>query len=144
MSLLRLARTPALVLPCEATVMDAIRLMVQESAGAVAVVEGRRLSGIFTERDVMKKVVLEGLDPAMTPLRNVMTPNVTSVTDALDVNAAIAMMSEKRIRHIPIVNEDKEVQGMLSLRYLLHDRLEDMLNELRGLEAYMNADGPGG
>lgn len=144
MSLLRLARRPALSLTQDATVMDAVRLMSENQAGAVVITEGKRLLGIFTERDVMKKIVLPGLDARTTKLGSVMTREVTCITDDTPASGALTLMSEKRIRHLPVLVQSGEVGGLLSIRFLMHDRLEDMLNELRSLEAYTDADGPGG
>jgi CBS domain-containing protein len=124
--------------------MDSIRLMTERSAGAVAITEGTRLTGIFTERDVMKKIVLAGLDANKTRLSDVMTTSVASIPETASASEALTLMSERRFRHLPVVNAGGEILGMLSLRYLLHDRLEDTFNELRSLEAYMTADGPGG
>lgn len=144
MPLLRLARRPALELSPSATVMDAIHLMVDKSAGAVVVTEHGKLAGIFTERDVMTKIVLRGLDSNKTRLIEVMTTNVHHIKPDTHVADAITLMSENRIRHLPVVDENDQVLGMLSLRYLLHDRLEDLFTQLKGLEQYMTTEGPGG
>lgn len=144
MSLLRLARKPPITVGIDATVMEAITVMVEGQVGAVTVTENKKLKGIFTERDVMKKVVHAGLDAKTTKVRDIMTAEVTTVTDEMDVSEAMTIMSERRIRHLPVLNEQGEIEGMISLRYLHHDRMEDLFSELSSLNAYFTADGPGG
>ena len=64
--------------------------------------------------------------------------------DEMDVSEAMSIMNENRIRHLPVLNEQGEIEGMISLRYLHHDRMEDLFSELSSLNAYYPADGPGG
>lgn len=144
MSLSRLARKHALIVPKSYTVFDAIEVMVKEGVGAVTVGDGLKPEGIFTERDVLKKIVHAGTDPKTTQLVDLMTENITVVPDETDVNEALAIMTKKRFRHLPVVNNAGEIIGMISLRFLHHDRMEDMLHDMESLEAYYAADGPGG
>ena len=144
MSLLRLARRPAIVMSPEGNVIDAVNVMMDNSIGAVGITEDGKLIGIFTERDVMLKVVSKGLDPNTTKLNDVLTRNIVTIRDNQKVNEALDIMSERRIRHIPVLTADGEIGGMLSLRFLLHDRLEDLLSDLNSLESFIAADGPGG
>ncbi len=144
MSLLRLTRKPSFTISPDSTVDDAIDVMMRNRCGSVAIARDRLLVGIFTERDVMVRCVREGRDTAKTILSEVMTSDVRTIAEDFDVREAIKTMSEHRIRHLPIVDEDGRFLGMLGLRYLLHDRLEDLRHELMGLESYIGADGPGG
>ena len=73
-----------------------------------------------------------------------MSTDIVVVPEDTDVSAALAIMTEKRFRHLPVVNDVGEIQGMISLRFLHHDCMEDMLQEMESLEAYYSADGPGG
>jgi len=143
-SLLKLARKPPITVGRDATVMDAIDTMFDAHVGAVAVVEGSKLIGIFTERDVLRKVVHEGRDAKTAPVSELMTTEMILADDDMSVGDALSLMSEKRIRHLPVVAKDGSLEGMVSLRYLLHDRQDALLNELTSLESYMGADGPGG
>jgi CBS domain-containing protein len=142
--LLRLARTPPVTIGDGATVADCIRTMVETGAGAVAVTSGNKLKGIFTERDVVKKIVHEARDSGSTKVVDVMTTKIITVRNDTSVNEALTTMKRNKIRHLPIVNEQGEILGMASLRYLMHNQLDQMLDELQSLEAYMSADGPGG
>lgn len=142
--LIKLARKPPVTIGDAATVRDCIKKMVETGAGAVAVTSGNKLRGIFTERDVVKKIVHEGRDPATTRVADIMTTKMVTVKDTTSVAEALNIMKENRIRHLPIVSPSGEIEGMASLRYLMHNQLDQMLNELQTLEAYMSADGPGG
>ena len=144
MSLLRMSRKPPITISPDATILEAIQLMSDERVGAVAITQDGKLEGIFTERDVMKKVILSGVNPSETPLREVMTTEIKTATDAASVADAMELLSRHRIRHLPIVDDAGHIEGMLSLRYLLHDRMDELLNELQGLDSYLGADGPGG
>ncbi len=91
----------------------------------------------------MSRIVLAGKDPNMTLLRDVMTADITVASEDIELTDAIRLMSEKRIRHLPIMKANGEMAGMISLRYLLHDRINDLVNEIQALEGYLN-DAPGG
>lgn len=143
-SLIRVARKPPITVPPDATVSDAIEIMVDQRVGAVAIVDDGKLKGIFTERDVVRKIVQDGLDPKATPIADVMTTEMITESAETTVQDGLQVMSEHKIRHLPVVDENNTLEGMVSLRFLMHNRLETMLNEVRSLEAYMSADGPGG
>ena len=116
MGLLRIARTPLVTVHPETTVMDAVRTMAQERIGAIAVTEGTRLVGIFSERDLMLRVVVEKRDPERIYIRDVMTSPVETIRRDSSADDAIKMMLEKHIRHLPIVNRDGTLCGMISMR----------------------------
>lgn len=102
----------------EATVLDAARKMTTAKVGALAVIENDRLVGIFSERDLMARVVAEGLDPGATKVRAVMTSDLV-VADADDtLEACLSRMKQLHVRHLPVVSQNKLV-GMLSVRNLL-------------------------
>ena len=144
MELLRLVRKPQVTVTPEVTIMHAINVMIEHQAGAAAVVMDGKLVGIFTERDVMTKIVARNLDPNTTQISKVMATDIKKIVRNGTVAQAIKIMSEHRIRHIPLVAEDNEFLGMISLRFLLHDRLDDLVDQLQSMDAYMTADGPGG
>lgn len=144
MALLKAADVPATTVARNATVIEAINAMEQNRVGAVTVVEQGFLKGIFTERDVMRRVVLAGRNPETTAMAEVMTSPVQTVPADTSPNEALAIMIEKHIRHLPIVDKEGRMLGMLSIRNLLQRRVEDLSHELEAVDAYLAADGIGG
>ena len=144
MGLLRITRTPLVTVSVEASVMDAVRKMHEEHIGAIAVVDNDRLEGIFSERDLMYRVVLERKDPEQTRVGDVMTSPVITIPRSLTADDALKLMDEKQIRHLPVVNIDNRLVGMLSVRSLLHEKVQELTDQLDSLEAYFTADGFGG
>ncbi|RMD99007.1 MAG: CBS domain-containing protein [Calditrichaeota bacterium] len=145
MNLLKIARVPAIVVSPQDSVMTAVNKMVDAGVGAVAVVENNNLVGIFTERDLMNRVVHKHLSALETPVRDVMTPNphVAPATE-MEPGEAFEFMTDKHFRHLPIVDQEGKIQGMLSVRHLMHHIVEKLSHELEGLSAYLTADGIGG
>jgi CBS domain-containing protein len=126
-------------------VADAIRLMLDRRVGAVGVVDDEgRVAGIFTERDVLRKLSLSGLNPAVTPVREMMTTPVELATLATGPGEALSTMLERHFRHLPVVDNSGKLLGMLSIRNLLEQRIGDLIQELQSLEQYVTNDGPGG
>lgn len=110
-----IVRKTVIQLPADATVRAASRLMAEQGIGAVLVMEGERVRGIFSERDALRRVLAEDLDPDTTTLSDVMTRDlVTLDPDAWAVDA-LRLMSQVGIRHLPIVDHEKVI-GMISLR----------------------------
>ena len=144
MGLLRIAQSPLVTVIPAATVLDAVQIMDRENIGAVAIVEGGVLHGIFSERDVMLRVLLGRRDPEKTLIREVMTSPVETIHRSANADDALKMMLEKHIRHLPVINNDGSLSGMLSIRNLLHEKVEDLTGQLDSLEAYFTADGAGG
>ncbi len=144
MGLLRIARTPLVTVNRLTTVMEAVRTMDQESIGAVAVVDENVLAGIFSERDLMLRVVLEKIDPERTQVQEVMTSPVATISRDSTADDALKLMLERHIRHLPIIDRDGKLAGMISIRNILHDKVEDLTVQLDSLEAYFTADGFGG
>jgi CBS domain-containing protein len=124
--------------------MQAVRIMDQESIGAVAVTQSNVLIGMFSERDLMLRVVSERRDPERTLVEEVMTSAVETIHRDCSADEALKLMLDKHIRHLPIVDRDGSLAGMISMRSLLHDRIEDLTDQLDSLEAYFTADGVGG
>src|SRR5215467_8295157 len=103
MGLLRITRMPLVTVNADASVMDAVRAMHEEHIGAVAVVDQGRLAGIFSERDLMYRVVLERHDPDLTRVADVMTSPVITIQRSMTADDALRLMDEKQIRHLPVV-----------------------------------------
>jgi signal-transduction protein with cAMP-binding, CBS, and nucleotidyltransferase domain len=145
MSLVELCDLQASVVPLSATAAEAIRMMLDRRVGAVGVIDSEhRVAGIFTERDVLRKLALSGRDPETTPVRELMTTPVELATVETGPGEALATMVERHFRHLPVVDGDGRLLGMLSIRNLLEWRIGDLSQELDSLEQYMANDGPGG
>jgi CBS domain-containing protein len=142
--LLRNSSRPAITVHETSTVLEAVKTMVRERIGAVVVMKGKKMTGIFSERDVLEKIVLARRDPATTPVAAVMTSDVLSIPAPGDEAVAATTMAEHHIRHLPIVNEKKNVVGMVSLRGVMEERIADLEHEVQVLEAYLGYDGVSG
>src|SRR5437763_3863921 len=123
MSLEQLARKPVTLAP-NATVLDAVRRMNEEKVGAVAVVRDGRLAGIFTERDVMLRIVLAERDAKTTRLSDVMTADPVSVGPRTSMSDALKLMVERHFRHLPIVDGGGGIVGIVSMRHMLRQRID--------------------
>jgi len=145
MNVLQLCDPEAAAVSVEATVADAIHKMLDYHVGAVGVVDQEgRVAGIFTERDVLRKFSLTGCDPQTTPVRELMTTPVEMATEQTGPGEAMATMVERHFRHLPVVNNDGKLLGILSIRNLLEWRIDGLTQELDSLEQYVSNDGPGG
>jgi len=145
MSVLEFCDPEAAAVSLDASVADAIRTMLERRVGAVAVIDSeRRVAGIFTERDVLRKLSLSGRDPEKTPVRELMTTPVELATPATGPAEALVTMIERHYRHLPVVDNIGKLLGMLSIRNLLQWRIDDLSQELGSLEQYVSNDGPGG
>ena len=144
MGLLKLALVPSAEIEPEATVLEAVGVMARARVGAVAVVERAELRGIFTERDLMLRVVHQERDPGATKVREVMTSPVATASDSMSASEALDLMIERHLRHLPILGNDGQLLGMLSIRNLLQDKVEDLTREIHSMDQYLLNDGPGG
>ena len=132
-----LPQEETLSLPGTASVLDAARAMERGRVGAVIVEDGPdAVAGVFTERDLMIRVVNAGLDPATTRLADVMTRDVVTVRPDQRSSEVLRTMQERHIRHIPVV-EGGRVLGVLSLRHILRADLEDKKHEVEAITAYI-------
>ncbi len=114
-----------------ATVEDAIRMMMDKDVGAVAVIDEQGIvAGMFTERDVLAKFALSGRDAKTTPVRDLMSPMVEMATDETTAAEAFKVMLERHYRHLPVVDDQGRVLGILSIRNILEARIDDLLEEL--------------
>ncbi len=144
MGLIRLGNKPPLTVATADTVLQAARAMVERKVGAATVLEGDRVVGVVTERDVMRKIVAAGLDSAATPVRDIMTSPVLSIGTKTTVAAAAALMRKHHIRHLVVLDEHDKLVGMLALRYLLYDLMDDMERNVGDLMGFIMTDSPGG
>lgn len=131
MSLLDICEQHPPVVSPEATVADAVRRMLDEHVGAIAVVDSEHVvAGIFTERDVLKRMSLSGRDPNTTPIREMMTTPVELATEQTTEVEALSVMLERHYRHLPIVDAGGRLLGMLSIRHVLQARIDELLEQL--------------
>lgn len=122
--------------PKEAPVLEVIRLMAEHHIGSVLVMQGGELVGIATERDYARKVILQGRSSAETPVAQVMSSPVVTVTPTDTAQTCMAMMTQRRIRHLPVVDEGKVV-GMVSIGDLVKAVIEDQQHEIAQLQQYI-------
>src|SRR5437870_1472633 len=106
------------------TVFDTAQYMTEKDIGAVPVLEDRRLVGVFSERDIIKRVVVAGRDVRTTPIKEVMTTEIVVAQSTEEVSQVLEKMQQRRCRHMPVVTGDRLV-GFLSLRDLLWADLEE-------------------
>ncbi|MBB1472775.1 MULTISPECIES: CBS domain-containing protein [unclassified Luteimonas] len=123
----------------DAPVIDAIRLMSEKGIGALLVLgNGGRLVGILSERDYARKVVLAGRSSKDTPVRDIMTADVVTVGLGDDASACMRMVTERRIRHLPVVDGDA-VLGVVSIGDLVKAVIEEQQEELQQLQRYITS-----
>ena len=111
-------------LPPDATVYEAIDLMAQKGVGALLVMEGERLVGIVSERDYARKVILQGKGSRETLVREIMSNPVICAGPEVTVEQTMALLTEKRIRHLPVVVEGRVV-GVISIRDVVRGIIDD-------------------
>ncbi|MBI4634893.1 MAG: CBS domain-containing protein [Candidatus Rokubacteria bacterium] len=125
-----------------ATVADAVRMMAENNVGIVAVLEDSRLVGVFSERDVVRRVVDRGRDPARTPVSEVMTSELIVVDADEDYQVAMRKMDQANIRHLPVVSGGR-LLSMISIRDLMRVDIEHKGEEIQHLQEYLYQVPPG-
>jgi CBS domain-containing protein len=118
------------------TVLEAADYMVGRNVGAAPVLDGTKLVGIFSERDIMSKVVTKGLDPKTTKITDVMSTTLRTLTPDSSCEDAMLMMQTHGIRHLPVC-EGSTLVGFLSLRDLMRHTLEEKCGEAEMMRAYI-------
>lgn len=120
----------------DCSVFDALRELAQHDVGAMMVMDGGKLVGVFSERDYTRKIALEGRSSKDTLIRDIMTANVLTVTAQTRTKDCMALMSQKKIRHLPVVDGD-QVLGMISIRDIMNDIIDDHENTINQLQTYI-------
>lgn len=128
----------------DATVMEAVRLMVDHRVGAVVVLDRGKLAGILSEHDVVSRLVLMRLDPETTRVGEVMRTSFPTVRDDADRSSILRVMSEHHIQHLPVLDAQGQVVTMFTLRHLLRAEVSDLKQTVWELVAEKLPDGPGG
>lgn len=121
----------------EDSVFGALQLLAQYEVGALMVMDGGRLVGVFSERDYTRKIALAGRNSRETTVADIMTRNVITVAPSTGTRACMALMSERRIRHLPLV-DGTTVLGMISIRDIMDDIIADHEMTIAQLESYIN------
>lgn len=119
------------------TVLEAIRVMAEKNIGAVVVMQDDKLCGIMSERDYARKVIVKGRASDQTPVSDIMTVEVITTTDSETVNNCMELMTEKKMRHLPVIDEGRVV-GMISIGDLVQAIIADQQEEIQQLESYIN------
>ena len=122
----------------EDPVLEAIRMMADRGVGALLVMRGTELAGIVSERDYARKVVLLGRSSAETPVWQIMTSPVITVPLDASVQDCMRLMTERRIRHLPVV-ESGQVLGMISIGDLVRAVIEEQQQTIEQLESYIHS-----
>lgn len=125
----------------EQSVLEVAGVMADSHVGAVPVVDGERLVGIFSERDLLVRVVVPRRDPATVPVSAVMTREVVTASVEDRTNPCIEKMRAHNCRHLPVISSGSVI-AMLSMRDFLRDEIEERDAEIRHLRAYLHQDGP--
>jgi len=120
------------------SVLDVAKFMVERNIGAVPVLDGGKLVGIFSERDIMKRVLVEGKDPKKARVADVMTRNPLVVTADESFDNCMVLMKQHGFRHLPIL-EGQKLLGLVSLRDLLLHEVDEKDGEVKMMRAYMHS-----
>ena len=122
----------------EDSVFAALELLAQYEVGALMVMDGGRLVGVFSERDYTRKIALQGRNSKETRVADIMTRNVYTVGPNTGTRACMALMSDKKIRHLPVV-DGSTVLGMISIRDIMDDIIADHETTIAQLESYIQS-----
>lgn len=122
------------------TVLEALQLMAKKNVGAVLVLEGDELRGILSERDYARKVVLHGRSSKEMPVEQIMTPKVLCVEPERTAMECMALMTEKHVRHLPVLDQGRVV-GVVSIGDVVRSVVEEQRFTIQQLESYITSAG---
>ena len=120
------------------SVYEAVEKLAQYGAGALLVMDGDRLAGVFSERDYTRKITLQGPNSKETRVSEIMTADVFTVCASTRTRDCMALMSAKKIRHLPVLDGDK-VLGMISIRDIMDDIIADHESTIATLHSYIHS-----
>jgi len=118
-------------------VIEALEMMAEKNIGALMVMEGDRLAGIFSERDYARKGIIQGRKAKTTTMTDVMTPNVITVSSAQSIEVCMQLMSTKKIRHLPVM-DNGELKGILSISDIVTAIIHEQEHRIQNLEQYIS------
>ena len=122
----------------EETVYNALTLMAEKNVGAVLVLEGQEIKGIFSERDYARRGILQGHTSRETAVREVMTPNVICIEPSATVDMCMALMTDRRIRHLPVV-EGSQLLGVVSIGDVVRAVVDEQQFTIQSLVSYVTS-----
>jgi len=120
------------------SVYDAIHLLAEKKIGALAVLDGDQLVGILSERDYARQIILKGRSSESTQVKDIMTSDVITTTPGQDIQQCMQLMTEKRIRHLPIIGDDDSLIGMISIGDLVRAIIAEQQSTIGDLEKYIS------
>ena len=121
----------------DSMVYDALALMAEKNLGAVLVMDGARIAGIFSERDYARKLILRGKSSKETPVREIMTKDVLLARPGQSIEECMALMTDKRIRHLPVVEAEKLI-GVISIGDVVKALISEHKMVIKQLEGYIS------
>ncbi len=121
----------------DATVFEGLQQLARHGVGAMLVMQGEKLVGIFSERDYTRKIALEGKNSRNVKVADIMTSQIVSVTPATGTRVCMTLMSQKRIRHLPVMDGDN-VLGLISIRDIMDDIIADHEQTISHLQNYIS------
>jgi CBS domain-containing protein len=119
------------------SVFDAIKLMADKLVGSLVVMDGEQLRGIVTERDYARKVIIKGRSSESTRVSEIMSTDVLTTSSSQTVNQCMELMTERRIRHLPVMEDDRVI-GMISIGDLVQAIIADQQEAIQQLESYIS------
>ena len=122
-----------------ATVLDAVEAMVRGNVGALVVTEQGRLAGIVTERDYLRRVTLEGRDERTTPVREIASGPFVYVGPDATIDECMAIMTERRVRHLPVLSDDEELVGIVSIGDVVKFQTQEQDVRIRFLTEFISS-----
>ena len=128
-----------LTIDASVTVFDAIKRMVEANVGSLLVTESGKLSGIVTERDYLRRVTLKGRKERETPVREIMTSPLVYVTPETSIEECMAVMTERRIRHLPVMGENRETLGVVSIGDVVKFQSKQQSFQIKLLTDYISS-----
>lgn len=123
-----------------ATVLESIRLMAEKGIGALVVMDGERLAGIVSERDYARKMVLHGRSSVATPVSEIMTRDVITVVPRQNIQECMELMTDRHLRHLPVLDDNGKVVGLLSIGDLVKNVIAEQQSLIQQLEQYIRGE----
>jgi CBS domain-containing protein len=130
------SKRPVYFVEPNATVREALEIMAQHNIGALLVIDGQTLEGIFSERDYARKVVLKGKSSNDAKVSEIMTSKVITINTKHTIDQCMQIMTDNHIRHLPIVN-DQDVMGLISIGDVVREMMDHQKSMIERLQAYI-------